>query len=162
MKVRVFGNSPSTAFAVYGLRKAIQAGAKDYGTNTVNFVERHFYIDDGLISVPSSAKAIDLLQRTQASFAEANLRLHKFALNSQAVMEEFCPEDCAPALKDLDLGGDEAQLQRSLGLIWETEEDTFPLSVATPDKLFTRRGVLSWVNSLFDPLGLLSPVTIQG
>ncbi|KAJ0049815.1 hypothetical protein NL108_003586 [Boleophthalmus pectinirostris] len=162
MKVHVFGNSPSPAVAVYGLRKAIQAGAKDYGADTVKFVERHFYVDDGLISVPSPAEAIDLLQRTQASLAESNLRLHKFASNSQAVMQAFCPEDCAAVVKDLDLGGEEAQSQRSLGLIWETMTDTFTFSVATTDKPFTRRGVLSSVNSVFDPLGLLAPVTIQG
>lgn len=112
MKVHVFGNSPSPAVAVYGLRKAIQAGAKDYGTDTVNFVEGHFYVDDGLISVPSPAEAIDLLQRTKASLTESNLRLHKFAFNSQAVT---CPEDCAAPLKDLDLGGEEAQSRSHLG-----------------------------------------------
>lgn len=99
MKVHVFGNLPSPAVAVYGLRKAIQAGAKDYGTDTVNFVERHFYVDDGLLSVPSPAEAINLLQRTHASLTESNLCLHKFASNSQTVMEAFCPEDCAAALK---------------------------------------------------------------
>ena len=30
------------------------------------------------------------------------------------------------------------------------------------DKSFTRRGVLSVVNSLYDPLGFVAPVTIQG
>ncbi|XP_035988362.1 uncharacterized protein LOC118560918 [Fundulus heteroclitus] len=162
MKVHVFGNSPSPAVAVYGLRKAIKAGAKEYGADTVNFVERHFYVDDGLISLPSPAEAIDLLQRTQASLAESNLRLHKFASNSQTVMQAFCPEDCAPVIKDLDLGGEETQSQRSLGLIWEITTDTFTYSVATTNKPFTRRGVLSSVNSVFDPLGLLAPVTIQG
>ena len=162
MKVQVFGNSPSPAIAVYGLRKAIQAGAKEHGTDTVKFVERHFYVDDGLISLPSPTEAIDLLQRTQASLAESNLRLHKFASNSQAVMQAFCPEDCAAVVKDLDLGGEETQSQRSLGLIWETITDTFTFSVATTDKPFTRRGVLSSVNSVFDPMGLLAPVTIQG
>ncbi|TWW71193.1 hypothetical protein D4764_17G0006760 [Takifugu flavidus] len=148
--------------AVYGLRKAIQAGAKDYGTDTVNFVGKHFYVDDGLISVPSPVEAINLLQRTQASLAESNLHLRKFASNSQAVMEAFCPKDCAAALKDLDFGGEEAQSKRSLGLIWETKEDTFTFSVATSDKPFTRHGVLSSVNSVFDPLGPLAPVRIQG
>ncbi|KAI3352353.1 hypothetical protein L3Q82_005321 [Scortum barcoo] len=45
MKVHVFGNSPSPAVAVYGLRKAIQAGAKDHGADTVKFVDRHFYVE---------------------------------------------------------------------------------------------------------------------
>ncbi len=46
-------------------------------------MERHFYVDDGLVSVPSEAEAIDLLQRTQVSLAETNLRFHK------TVMEAF-------------------------------------------------------------------------
>ncbi|XP_077390535.1 uncharacterized protein LOC144027111 [Festucalex cinctus] len=112
MKVHVFGNSPSPAVAVYGLRKAICAGAKDHGADTVNFVWRHFYVDDGLISVSSPAEAIDLLRRTQASLAESNLRLHKFASNSPEVMQAFSPEDCAPSAKDLNLDDDEMQSQR--------------------------------------------------
>lgn len=162
MKVHVFGNSPSPAVAVYGMRRAIQAGEQDYGSDTVKFVTRHFYVDDGLISVPSPAEAISLLQRTQASLAESNLRLHKFASNAQAVTQAFSPEDCAALVKDLDLDGNEPPSQRSLGLIWETITDTFTFSVATTIKPFTRRGVLSSVNSIFDPLGLLAPVTIQG
>lgn len=76
-------------------------------------------------------------------------------------MQAFCPKDCAEVVKDLDLGGEETQSQQSLGLIWETMTDTFTFSVATTDKPFTRRGVLSSVNSVYDPLGLLAPVTIQ-
>ncbi|XP_037617247.1 uncharacterized protein LOC119483203 [Sebastes umbrosus] len=162
MKVHVFGNSPSPAVAVYGLRRAIREGAQEHGADTVKFVERHFYVDDGLISLPSEADAIDLLQRTQASLAESNLRLHKFVSNCQAVMEAFPPEDCAPVIKDLDLNGENAPTQRSLGLLWEISSDTFTYSASTMNKPFTRRGVLSMVNSVFDPLGLLAPVTIQG
>lgn len=47
-----------------------------------NFVDRHFYVDDGLHAVPSDAEAIDLLRRMQSSFAESNFKLHKFASNS--------------------------------------------------------------------------------
>ncbi|XP_047671761.1 uncharacterized protein LOC125145112 [Tachysurus fulvidraco] len=162
MKVHVFGNRPSPAVAIYGLRRAIREGAQEHGADTVKFVERHFYVDDGLLSVPSEAEAIDLLKRTQASLAESNLRLHKFASNSQTVMEAFPPEDCAPVIKDLDLSGETSPTQRSLGLLWEITTDTFTYSASTITKPFTRRGVLSTVNSVFDPLGLLAPVTIQG
>ncbi len=125
MKVHVFGNRPSPAVAIYGLRRAIKEGAQKHGADTVKFVERHFYVDDGLVSVPSEAEAIDLLQRTQASLAESNLRLHKFVSNSQTVMEAFPLEDCALVIKDLDLSGETSPTQRSLGLLWEITNDTF-------------------------------------
>ncbi|KAJ8364811.1 hypothetical protein SKAU_G00136420 [Synaphobranchus kaupii] len=137
-------------------------GAREYGADTVKFVENHFYVDDGLISLPSEAEAIDLLQRTQSSLAESNLRLHKFVSNRKRVMESFSPDDCAPVIKDLDLSGENTPTQWSLGLLWEISSDTFTYSASTVDKPFTRRGVLSTVNSIFDPLGLLAPVTIQG
>ena len=162
MRVHVFGNSPSPAVAIYGLRRAIAEGAQKYGADTVKFVERHFYVDDGLVSLPSEAEAIDLLRRTQASLAESNLRLHKFVSNSPTVTRAFPPEDCVPVIKDLDLSEETTPMQRSLGLLWEIRTDTFTFSASTVLKPFTRRGVLSTVNSVFDPMGLLAPITIQG
>lgn len=52
MKVHVFGNSPSPAMAINGLRRTIREGEPKHDADTVEFVERHFYDDDGLISVP--------------------------------------------------------------------------------------------------------------
>lgn len=162
MRVHVFGNSPSPAVAIYGLRRAAQEGEQKYGSDSRHFVERHFYVDDGLISLPSETEAIDLLKRTQASLAESNLKLHKIASNSITVMQAFKPEDLAAGLRDLGLDKEELPVQRSLGLCWNIDSDTFTFKVAVNDKPFTRRGVLSTVNSVFDPLGLVAPVTIKG
>ena len=52
--------------------------------------------------------------------------------------------------------------QRSLGLCWDINTDMFTFKVAVTDKPYTRRGVPSIVNSVFDPLGLAAPVTIRG
>lgn len=65
MRVHVFGNSPSPAVAIYGLRLAAQQGELEYGTDTSHFVSRHFYVDDWLMSFPTEAEAIDLLKCTQ-------------------------------------------------------------------------------------------------
>lgn len=162
MKAHVFGNSPSPAVAIYGLRRAIREGAQEHGTDTVNFVERHFYVDNGLRSVPTKAEAIDLLCRTQTSLAESNLRLHKFVSSSQVVLKAFPTEDCAAIVKDVNFCGEFAPTQRSLGLLWDITNDMFTFSMANDIKPFTRCGVLSTVNSVFDPLGFLVPVTIQG
>lgn len=162
MQVHVFEDSPSPAVAIYGLQRAAKAGEQKYGAVTHQFIDRHFYVDDGLITLRTEAEAIDLLKRTQASLTESNLKLHKIASNSITVMQAFAPGDLAAALKDLGLDKEALPVQRSLGLCWNIDCDTFTFRVAVSDKPFTLHGVLSTVNSLFDPLGLVAPVTIRG
>ncbi|KAI4896126.1 hypothetical protein NFI96_006642 [Prochilodus magdalenae] len=53
MKVHVFGNRPSPAIAIYGLRRAAEACEGEYGTDTHKFIQRHFYVDDALMSLTS-------------------------------------------------------------------------------------------------------------
>lgn len=116
-------------------------------------------MDDGLKSLPSSSEAIDLMKN------EGNLRLHKVASNKEEVMSAFASDDLAKdlkALKDLDIGKDQLPVQRSLGLNWDLMSDTFTFRVTAAEKPYTRRGILSVINSLYDPLGLVAPVTIRG
>ncbi|KAK3506465.1 hypothetical protein QTP70_000933 [Hemibagrus guttatus] len=158
----MFGNSPSPAVAIYGLRRAAAYDEKEYGSDAKRFVEREFYVDDGLLSTPTAAEAIDLLTRTKEMLATSNLRLHKFASNSKEVMEAFPIEDHAKGLKDLNLEVDPTPIQRSLGLSWDVKRDVFTFHVTDIKKPFTRRGILATVNSLFDPLGFVAPIIIEG
>lgn len=52
--------------------------------------------------------------------------------------------------------------QRSLGVIWDLKHDSFAFKVQDEEKPFTRRGVLSVINSNYDPIGLAVPVTLKG
>ena len=40
------------------------------------------------------------------------------------------------------------------------EEDVFTFKISPKDKPVTRRGILSVTSALYDPLGLVSPVTV--
>ena len=163
MKVHLFGNSPSPAVACYGLRKTADNSEHDYGADVRSFIYHHFYVDDGLISLPSSSEVIDLLERTRSALKEeGNLRLHKFASNSPQVMQAFSNDDLAKGLKDLDFDNESLPAQRSLGLTWNLQSDSFVFRVVDTNKPYTRRGVLSVINSLYDPLGFAAPVVIAG
>ncbi|KAK7919305.1 hypothetical protein WMY93_010589 [Mugilogobius chulae] len=162
MKVPVFGNSPSPAIAIYGLRKAAELGQEEHGSSAKEFVFRNFYVGDGLTSVSSESEAIELLTSARNMLAESNIRLHKIASNASQVMNAFPQEERATDLKDLDLDVDPLPLQRSLGVSWNLENDSFTFRVGKDTKPFTRRGILSVINSLYDPLGFAAPVTIQG
>lgn len=82
MKVHVFGNRPSPAIANYGLHKTAEISVEKYGSDVKDCIQKNFYVDDGLISLPSSSEAIDLMTRTVSVLKnEGNIRLHKVASN---------------------------------------------------------------------------------
>lgn len=120
------------------------------------------YVDDGLKSFPTVEMAVTLLQKTCDILAKSNFRLHKIAANRKEILEAFPSQDHAKDLKDLDLEADALPTQCSLGLLWDLWKDCFTFSVSDEIKPFTRRGVVSTVNSLYDPLGFVAPVTIHG
>lgn len=90
------------------------------------------------------------------------LRLHKIASNSKSALKQFDQNDLAKDLKSMDLGSDVLPTQRTLGVVWDIESDEINFQVSKEMKPYTRRGVLSMINSLFDPLGFVSPVTLRG
>ncbi|XP_021346186.1 uncharacterized protein LOC110445733 [Mizuhopecten yessoensis] len=159
MTVHVFGNRTSPAVTNYGLRRSVSSADPD----VQSFVSNNFYVDDGLMSFPSTDQAVDLVKRTQTALRDGGgLRLHKIASNSTEILEQFPKEDLAKDLKNLDLGQDCLPEQRSLGICWHIVSDNFSFRVDQNSKPFTRRGVLSVINSLFDPIGFTAPVTLEG
>ncbi|XP_048249047.1 uncharacterized protein LOC125378158 [Haliotis rufescens] len=161
MKVHVFGNSPSPAVATYGPRRSAKSVVETYGKDVQLFVERDFYVDDGLTCLLTTEQAIDLIKRTQqALLSGGNLRLHKVASNDPEVMKTFPSDDLAKDLKDLDLGSDLLPVQRSLGMMWDLQSDSFTFKVSADPKPYTKRGILSTINSLFGPMGFAVPGVI--
>lgn len=63
-------------------------------------------------------------------------------------------------LKDLSFDTDDLPIQRSLGMSWNIESDCFTFQVNRDFKPFTKRGVLSTINGLFDPVGFSAPVAL--
>ena len=66
-------------------------------------------------------------------------------------------------------GVDEQQLtnqtlptEAALGVLWDVENDMFIFRVNLKEKPGTRRGMLSILSSIFDPLGLVSPFVLKG
>ena len=53
-------------------------------------------------------------------------------------------------------------VERTLGMQWCMQSDTFNFKVTLNGKPLTRRGILSMVSSIFDPLGLIAPFVLLG
>ena len=50
--------------------------------------------------------------------------------------------------------------ERVLGINWDVSSDQFFFKVDLPDAPTTKRGILAVTNSLYDPLGFVSPVVL--
>ena len=61
-------------------------------------------------------------------------------------------------MKDLNLNADTLPVHLSLGLTWDLNNDNFVFKITDEEKPLTRRGLLSNVNSIFDPIGFVFPV----
>ena len=166
MKVHVFGNSPSPAVATIGLRKSVCGHAQDEDKDcdeVCNFVKHNFYVDDGLISMTNEEHAVSIIKETQKRMlTNGKLKLCKVTSNSSKVLSNFSSEELAPEMVDINFDQNDANVQRSLGLLWQVQSDTFTYRLSLEEKPYTKRGVLSTINSIFDPIGFVAPVVLQG
>ncbi|VDH98788.1 Hypothetical predicted protein [Mytilus galloprovincialis] len=150
MRVHAFGNSPSPAIATFALQKTAENAEQTFGKDVKDLVCRNFYVDDALTSVGSNSEAIDLLNRTKEALKTfGNLRLHKFSSNSKEVRTKLDPEDLAENLENLNFETDNLPLQRSLGLYWNLESDTFTFKVSNDVVFLSFFGITYWSRLIF-------------
>ncbi|KAK0150857.1 hypothetical protein N1851_008021 [Merluccius polli] len=161
MTVHLFGAASSPGCANFGLRYLAQQHKTDHPLASA-FVENNFYVDDGLISVPTEEEAKELIIRAQQLCKCAGLRLHKFNSNRRDVLTCVAPSERAETTDPLNLNPGTLPERHILGIQWSMETDTFTFSIDVKDHPPTRRGILSAVASLYDPLGFVAPFTLIG
>lgn len=163
MKVHIFGATSSPACANFGLKRIAQDYESVHGKQAADFVMRHFYVDDGLKSVPTVADAIKLVTNARLLCSEGNLRLHKFTSNNREVLESIPESELSKDTQTLNLSFDKLPTERALGIQWEVESDCFSFRFEPKNcQSETRRHILATVASIYDPLGLLAPFTLIG
>ena len=125
---------------------------------TVNAVENDFYVDDLLKSVPDDNDAIQLASDLMAPLQRGGLRLTKWINSIMEVLAAIPESERADPMLNLSI--DKLPISRALGLQWNVEEDVFQFKIVDVDKPETKRGILSTVASLYNPLGFAAPVTL--
>ena len=156
MNKHIFGATSSPGVATYGLRRI----ARHHPSKASDFITRDFYVDDGVTSVDSVEEAITLIREASATCQSGNLRLHKFNSNSAEVLASLPATE--RAVQDAELFSGNLPTQRTLGMEWNIDTDIFHFVNESTEKPETRRGLLSTVAQIFDPMGLIAPITLCG
>lgn len=100
------------------------------------------------------------MQDLTALCTKGGFRLNKWVSNSRVVIASIPEEKRAKEIKDLDLDPDVLPVERALGVQWCIESDSLQFKFDIQDRPLTRRGILSMVSSVYDPLGFLSSVIL--
>ena len=162
MTVHLFGATSSPGCANFALKSTANDFEEEFGASAADFLRNDFYVDDGLKSVPLVDEAVKLIASVKQMCSRGGFRLHKFVSNSKEVIRRIPEQDRADGVKELDLDLDSLPLERALGVHWCVESDCFQFTIVLQDKPCTRRGILSTVSSIFDPLGFVAPLLLDG
>ncbi|XP_071493377.1 uncharacterized protein [Diadema antillarum] len=161
MCVHVFGAISSPSCANYALQRTADEHVKSSFRDVVEIIHRNFYVDDCLYSTDSVEKAIETTEELTKTCQKGGFHLTKWNSNKREVLEQIPAEERAKVVKDFNFEEGGMPTERALGMLWHTEDDAFGFKIQMKERPPTRRGILSTVCALFDPIGCVSPVTLQ-
>ena len=160
MVVHLFGAVSSPSVANFALKQTARDNEEEHGTLVADTLRKNFYVDDCLRSVGSEGSAVELIEGLRRSCQKGGFRLTKFTCNRRAVLDSIPETERSKEVKSIALDYDDLPVERALGVQWCVQSDSFGFRIVISSKPFTRRGVLSTVSSIFDPLGFIAPFTL--
>ena len=115
---------------------------------------RAFYMDNLQCTTKTEDEAVALYKKANKESLAANMPLQSWNTNSVKLQNLLKEER-----HDIKL----PEIQNLLGLLWDVRGDKIGLNPPQyPSQNLTKRTLLSQVSLLFDPLGIISPITIRG
>lgn len=161
MVVHLFGAVSSPACSNVALHQTVKDNKEQFSEETTATLLRNFYVDDCLKSVTTVQAAMQRVQDLMELCQKGGFRLTKWISNSREVLASVPEDDRAKEVKDMDLTGDNLPTERALGVSWFVEEDTLGFRIQMQERPPTRRGILSIVSSVYDPIGLAAPFVLS-
>ncbi|XP_059054651.1 uncharacterized protein LOC131848728 [Achroia grisella] len=158
----IFGAVCSPCTALYIKNRNAEELQKSYPAAAKAIINDH-YMDDYLGSMDDENEASQLAADIVTIYKAAGMEMRGWISNVPTALTAIPENLRAEPLENVHVGPE--AFVRTLGLIWHPQSDTFSfrLGPGIPDNAkLTKRKVLSHLMCVYDPLGLLTPLIIQG
>lgn len=134
------------------LAATIDHHLKKTDTYIAQNIRDNIYVDNLITGTQSVNQAKELYTVSKQLFKDASMNLRDWMSNSQEVLDEIPVCD-----------GAKGERMKILGLNWTVKEDYLTLTgQIAGTSMLSKRTVLQQVASIYDPLGLYSPVILRG
>lgn len=167
MQVMTFGStcSPSCAQAVKNHNA--ERFSKLFPVAAEAIKQQH-YVDDYLDSFTEFQWAKEIVRQVIEIHDHAGFHIRNFISNNKKLLQKLPSDRVDESIVKLFKNKDSAT-EKVLGVYWNTKNDSInyqieldSLGINLEKQLPTKREVLSFMMSIYDPLGLISNITIHG
>lgn len=124
-----------------------------------SIIKQDFYVDDLLTGSFTVEEAIQIRNEANMILSQGKFELRQWCSNDKKILEGLDKND---ELAVIDFNKEESV--KTLGLHWNCSNDELLYSVSKEivTKRITKKIILSEISKIFDPLGLIGPITIKG
>ncbi|XP_072398174.1 uncharacterized protein [Diabrotica undecimpunctata] len=162
--------------------KCLELQTVTYGTNSASFLstrclkelavrnkekyplaadalENSCYVDDILHGANDIETLYNIYKQLSTSLNSAGIPLHKWSSNSSEFLDSISSE----SQKSNYVIKPDNSSNKVLGICWNSQSDMFSISLPdiSSEPKYTKREVVSIISSIFDPLGLINPITVS-
>ena len=159
MPTHLSGKIDSPCCAKYFLKKSTIDNV-DLNPAFVKTTENDFYMDDFLRSHSSNKYLTDITKSVVSNLKNADSRLTKFTSNNQDIIEQL-PSSEIINQTSISQQNVEDSYRKILGILWNIQTDVLKLCSIDYAYPNTKRGILSLLCTLFDPLEIAVPVLLE-
>lgn len=159
LKTVTFGIKSAPYLATRTLKQLADDEKEKYATAAI-VLKRDFYVDDLLTGADTEKDARELVKQMTRLLMAGGFELRKWKTNSAEVFKDI-PNELRDS-KSISVT-DGTEMTAALGLKWNPRKDCFGFNVnlIKRTRVLTKRVFLSEASNIFDPLGLISPVTVN-
>ena len=158
MTAHVFGATSSPAVANFALKKSVQ---EDCSQEAKYVVENSFYVDDMLASFPDETTAQIVTKEVEETLQRNGFNLTSFSSNSESVLQTIPEDKLSKSALNIEIDNKDTPKERVLGIKWNPGTDVIGYTIKLPDQPATKRGILTTIHSVYDPLFIVSPCLIR-
>lgn len=157
------GDRPSSAIAQSALQKTAEEALQNYPA-AANLILQNSYMDDMPGSVDNENEALQVMNDIETILSRKGFRIKEWVWAGAKgnLNESTADQKTVQIITETDC---DVETEKVLGLLWDIDNDAllFKLNLNPTNckKKVTKREILSIVNSIYDPMGLLCPITVR-
>ena len=149
-KTVLFGSTSSP----FLLNATLRCHLQNYDQAVAHDIKNNIYVDNVISGCENETDTVQYYNEARSIMQNANFHLQSWASNSPSLQEVAAKDGTA----------DSKPIVNIPGLKWNPSTDTLsytPAKEYTPPPTITKRHVLQISSKIYDPVGLLSPVTVK-